>query len=83
MLPPVKDAPSLSELGITKRENSEAKVKLGEMLGGLADPTASRAGRRQLPEGISHKESHKARTLAANPEVIEQVKAKAHNPGGT
>jgi len=53
----------------------DAEVRLGEMLEGLADPTASRAGRRQnpdtslagsvgtLPEGITKKQSHKARRL--------------------
>ncbi len=37
-----------------------AEAKLGELLKPLADPTASRAGRRQLPEGVTHKQSHEA-----------------------
>jgi N6-adenosine-specific RNA methylase IME4 len=50
-----------------------AEAKLGAMLKPLANPTASRAGRRQLPEGITHKTSHKAQLLADNPRVIEDI----------
>ena len=50
-----------------------AEVKLGELLGGLADPTASRRGRRQLPDGIGHKQSHYAQLLANNIEIVEKV----------
>jgi hypothetical protein len=48
------------------------EAKLGELLKPLADPTASRAGRRQLPEGITHKQSHEAQQLADNPEETLQ-----------
>ena len=43
-----------------------AEAKMGDLLKPLADPTASRAGRRQLPEGITHKQSHYAQQLANN-----------------
>ena len=56
---------------------ADVEVRLGELLKPLADPTASRAGRRQLPEGISHKVSHQAQTLAAHKERVEQEKASA------
>ena len=55
----------------------DAEIKLGELLSPLADPTASRAGRRQLPECITHKESHYLQAIANNQDVVEQVKAKA------
>ena len=50
-----------------------AEAKLGELLKGLADPTASRDGRRQLPPGITHKQSHYAQLLANNIEIVEKV----------
>jgi len=33
-----------------------AEAKMGDLLKNIADPTASREGRRQLPEGITHPE---------------------------
>ncbi len=45
-----------------------AEARLGEMLKGIANPTASREGRRQLPSGITHKQSHYAQTLAGHKE---------------
>lgn len=50
-----------------------AEAELGGMLAPLADPTASRAGRRQLPNGISHKESHQAQAVANNPEITDET----------
>lgn len=38
----------------------DAEVKLGEVLTEIADPTVSRQGRRQLPPGITHKQSQRA-----------------------
>lgn len=55
----------------------DAEVKMGELLEGLADPTASRAGMRQLPDGITHKQSHYFQAMAAHPGIVEQVKAEA------
>jgi len=48
-----------------------AEAKMGELLKDVANPTASRAGRRQLPEGITHKQSHFAQKLYENRELIE------------
>lgn len=50
-----------------------AEGRLGEMLRGVASPTASRAGRRQLPPNISHKESHQAQMIANNSEIVNEV----------
>jgi len=57
----------------------EAESKLGVLLKPLANPTSSRAGTRQLPEGITKKESHQAQVLAKYPEVVEELKAKARD----
>ena len=54
-----------------------AEAKLGELLPPLIDPTLSRKGRRQLPEGITHKQSHYAQELARHPDLIEQELAEA------
>jgi N6-adenosine-specific RNA methylase IME4 len=56
-----------------------AEAKLGELLEGLADPTASRAGRRQLPEGINHKESHYAQEIYRYPDIMHEVITKSIN----
>ena len=47
----------------------DAEIKLGELLSPLADPTAFRAGRRQLPECITHKESHYLQAIAKNQDI--------------
>ena len=44
-----------------------AKARVGELLKPLADPTSSRRGIRQIPQGISYKTSHEAQTIAKNP----------------
>jgi len=54
-----------------------AEAKMGELLKDVADPTASRAGRRQLPSGITHKQSHYAQELSKNIDVIDEVIEKA------
>jgi hypothetical protein len=41
-----------------------AKARVGELLEPLADPTASRRGIRQIPQGVSYKTSHQAQTIA-------------------
>ena len=51
----------------------DAETRLGELLEPLANPTASRAGRRQLPEGITHKESHYAQEIYRNPDIVEEI----------
>jgi len=57
-----------------------AEAKMGELLKPLSNPTASREGRRQLPKGITHKQSHYAQQLADNKDIIEEVieEAKEH-----
>lgn len=55
----------------------DAQSKLGTLLEPLANPTASRAGRRQLPAGITHKESHYCQQLAKHPEAVEKAKSRA------
>lgn len=57
-----------------------AEAKLGGMLP-KPNPTASRTGRRQLPEGISHKQSHYAHELNRHEDVIAKVVAKARKMG--
>lgn len=59
----------------------DAEVKLGEILEPLADPTASREGRRQLPPDITHKQSHQAQTLSKNRDIVEQAKSEAREAG--
>lgn len=44
-----------------------AEAKLGELLKGI-HPQSSQQGRCSLPEGITHKQSHYAQTLADHPE---------------
>lgn len=50
-----------------------AEAKLGQLLKPLIDPTLSRAGKRQLPKGITYKQSFYAQQLAANPKAIEET----------
>ncbi len=54
-----------------------AEAKFGELIKPLSNPTASREGRRQLPEGITHKQSHYAQQLADHKEEIQQEIAEA------
>jgi N6-adenosine-specific RNA methylase IME4 len=60
----------------------EAESKLGEILA-VIKPNIESSGRgtiekkKSLPNGITKKESHRAQTLAANPEIVEEVKVKA------
>jgi len=60
----------------------DAESKIGELLKDNP-PTFQRGkdgkikGNKTLPEGITHKQSHFFQTLAANPEIVEQVKAEA------
>ena len=54
-----------------------AESKMGELLENVANPTASRAGRRQLPQNISHKQSHEAQQLSKHKDIIEEVIAEA------
>jgi len=58
-----------------------AEARLGEMLEGVADPTSSRRGTRQLPSGIDKKQSHYAQELHRNEKVIAQVISKAREKG--
>lgn len=49
-----------------------ATARLGELLAGIPDKKAtSGSGRRFLPEGITHKASHYAQAIAANPKALE------------
>jgi len=50
-----------------------AEARLGELLKPLIDPTLSRAGKRQLPEGITYKQSYYSQQLAAHKKVIEEA----------
>lgn len=58
-----------------------AEAKLGELL--KATPpqgnnlTSSGGRKASLPAGVSHKTSHQAQTIAANPEKVEKIIAKA------
>ena len=54
-----------------------AEAKLGQLLKPLANPTSSRRGTRQLPEGINKKTSHRAQTIFDNPDAIEGVRCAA------
>ena len=58
-----------------------AEAKLGGMLKGLASPTASRAGRRQLPDGITKKLSHQAQEIERNLSMAEQLIEGARETG--
>ena len=49
-----------------------AEVKLGELLKAIPKKkAASGGGSRSLPKGITHKTSHKAQTIADNPEIVQ------------
>jgi hypothetical protein len=65
----------------------DAEAKLGAVLAEIepkyvkeAD-TSFKGSFRSLPEGITHKESHQAQTIAAWPDVVEKVKARARAGG--
>lgn len=56
----------------------DAESKIGEMLSEIPNKKAtSGEGRRSLPEGITHKQSHQFQQLSENQDLIEQVKAEA------
>jgi len=59
----------------------DAEAKLGEMLQGLANPTSSRQGTRQLPIGIDKKMSHEAQEIHRHPEAVEKCKTEAREKG--
>ena len=54
---------------------------MGTMLAPLASPTASRQGRRQLPDGVTHKDSHYAQQLSRHENLIIEVIADARKRG--
>jgi hypothetical protein len=58
-----------------------AESRLGELLNKVSNPTASRQGRRQLPEGISDKESHELQKISRHRELIPEIVAAARESG--
>ncbi len=58
-----------------------AEARMGEMLTKTTNTTSSRAGKRQLPDGINYKQSHYAQELGRNEDAIVEVVAKAREAG--
>ncbi len=54
----------------------DAELRMGELLPKI-ERLGSTRGTKWLPTGITKKQSHYFQTLAANPEIVEQVKADA------
>lgn len=56
-------------------------VRLGELLKSLDKGTFKKGGETSLPSGVSKAVSHQTQTLAANQDIVEQVKAEARERG--
>lgn len=57
----------------------DAEVRIGELLKDTTSRTGicNKNGEKELPEGITHKQSHFFQAMAAHPEIVEQIKAEA------